>query len=156
MYYVVEVSTKPIEEKINRVWEVDVCTFFPEGPVTHTTSLSLAEDTALYDLAFSPALRKYAILSDESTNDGFPYVEGFRKPETQLEALELESALMQFLHETEKRHWDGYHSIFKSIPPHCSPCVLSSGITPESSHGSASRRRILYLFVDLKAWYSSR
>lgn len=39
MYYVVEVSTKPIEEKINRVWEVDVCTFFPEGPVTHTTSL---------------------------------------------------------------------------------------------------------------------
>ena len=40
MYYVVEVSTKPIEEKINRVWEVDVCTFFPEGPITHTTSLS--------------------------------------------------------------------------------------------------------------------
>lgn len=150
-YYTVEVSTKPIQEKIGRTWELDVCTFLPEGPVEHTARLSLSQATALDSLDGFEVLKKYALLSDEVTEDGHPFVEGFRKPNGRTESLELEDELMRFLHETSGLWWDDDRDIdddiFKNIPAAQWYSVVTEGITANSELGPKNGRRILCLVL---------
>lgn len=148
-FYTVEVGTGVFNDDFGKIWDVWVFTFLPERVKFRAVRLSLSDSTTFDSLEGFPALQKYALLSGEMSESGSPFVSGFRRPRSNLEGVELQEALLRFLHETSDKWWDGYEDIFQDVPtPHyrsLHASALSDGRVVDCKYGPREGRFILYL-----------
>lgn len=148
-FYTVQVGAGVFNNDFGKIWDVWVFTYLPEGVKPRAVRLSLSDSTTFESLEGFPALQKYALLSGEMSESGSPFLSGFRRPRSNSEAVELEEALLRFLHETSDQWWDGYEGIFQDVPTpdyrsiHAS--ALSNGRMVGCECGPREGRIILYV-----------